>query len=205
MEIIQSFVVQHSPDRVWDALSDAPFAVQCLPGAQLDEESEDRRHYKGSMQVRLGPLAASFVGDATVDRDEDNKIGRIEWSGVDKRSNSRVRAKLKYEVIPAENSSSKVSVEAQIALTGALAQFGRGGIVNDVASRLTQIFADRLQQRLTEAVEDGQEEVHETNRVRNQEKSNMRENQEAELRPLSILFSVFKERIANFFRKITGR
>jgi len=154
MEIKQRFTVQHSPQAVWDALADAPFAVQCLPGAELDE-SVDGRHYKGRMRVKLGPLSAAFAGDAVVDRDPQARTGTVEWTGVDSRSNSRAKARMVYTVGPDGEAGTAVEITADIALTGALAQFGRSGIVQDVASRLTAVFAQNLQQRLSHAAEAG--------------------------------------------------
>jgi len=148
MEIKQRFTVQHPPEAVWDALADAPFAVQCLPGAELDE-STDGRHYKGRMRVKLGPLSAAFAGDAVVDRDPQARTGTVEWTGVDSRSNSRAKARMVYTVSP-DGAGAAVDIVADIALTGALAQFGRSGIVQDVASRLTAVFAQHLQQRLAQ-------------------------------------------------------
>jgi carbon monoxide dehydrogenase subunit G len=149
MEIKQRFIVQHAPRRVWDALADAPFAVQCLPGAELDEASPDGRSYTGRMRVKLGPLSAAFAGDAVVDRDAAAQTGTIEWTGIDGRSNSRAKAHMVYTVRPEEGgAAAAVEIVAEIGLSGALAQFGRSGIVNDVAARLTRMFADNLQTRL---------------------------------------------------------
>jgi carbon monoxide dehydrogenase subunit G len=148
MEIKQRFIVQHTPRRVWDALADAPFAVQCLPGAELDEASPDGRSYTGRMRVKLGPLSAAFAGDAVVDRDAAAQTGTIEWTGIDGRSNSRAKAHMVYTVRPEEGGAAAVEIVAEIGLSGALAQFGRSGIVNDVAARLTRMFAGNLQTRL---------------------------------------------------------
>ena len=45
-------------------------------------------------------------------------------------------------------SATRVEIELAFALAGPLAQFGRGGIVTDLAARLTAAFADNLQAHL---------------------------------------------------------
>jgi carbon monoxide dehydrogenase subunit G len=153
MEIKQRFIVRHRPRLVWDALADAPFAVQCLPGAELDD-SADGIHYTGRMRVKLGPLSAAFAGDAVVQRDAQAQSATIDWTGIDKKSNSRAKAHMVYAVLSQEGGeATAVEIVAEIGLSGALAQFGRSGIVNDVAARLTQMFADNLQTRLNAVAE----------------------------------------------------
>jgi carbon monoxide dehydrogenase subunit G len=199
MDIKQRFTVQHPPAVVWDALADAPFAVQCLPGAELDESS-DGRHYKGRMRVKLGPLAAAFSGDAVVDRDVAAKTGTVEWTGVDSRSNSRAKARMVYQVLPeSDGKATAVQIDADIVLTGALAQFGRSSIVNDVAARLTAIFAENLQGRLNAtaapAAVAGEAPASATKEPF----------KSAELRPMDLLLSVFRARMAGRLRRWADR
>jgi carbon monoxide dehydrogenase subunit G len=201
MDIKQRFIVRHPPAVVWDALADAPFAVQCLPGAELDE-SNDGRHYKGRMRVKLGPLAAAFSGDAVVDRDVASKTGVVEWTGVDSRSNSRAKARMTYAVLPEGGNATAVQIDADIALTGALAQFGRSSIVNDVATRLTAIFAENLQNRLnaTAAASAPAEGTSPSAAARPAEPF-----KSAELRPMDLLLGVLRGRMAARLRRWADR
>lgn len=156
MNIKQRFVVQHPPEVVWNALADVQLVAQCVPGAELDESS-DGRNYKGRMRVKLGPIAAAFAGEAVVERDAASRTGVVEGKGADGRSNSRAKARMTYAVTPeAGGKAAAVAVEAEIILTGALAQFGRSAIVNDIAARLTADFADALQKRLAAAAPAGE-------------------------------------------------
>jgi carbon monoxide dehydrogenase subunit G len=200
MDIKQRFIVQHPPAVVWDALADAPFAVQCLPGAELDGSS-DGRHYKGRMRVKLGPLSAAFSGDAVVDRDVAGKTGVVEWTGVDSRSNSRAKARMVYVVLPENGGkATAVQIEADIALTGALAQFGRSSIVNDVAARLTAIFAENLQNRLNATTAAAVEGTSPSSTARPAEPF-----KSAELRPMDLLLGVLRGRMAARLRRWADR
>jgi carbon-monoxide dehydrogenase small subunit len=199
MEIKQRFRVRHQADTVWNALADAPFAIQCLPGAELDD-SPDGKHYKGRMKVKLGPLSAAFSGEAVVERAPQTRTGTVEWSGVDGRSNSRAKARMVYAVQPSDDDSSEVHIEADIVLTGALAQFARGNIVQDVAARLTAVFAENLQNRLNACAsatsappEDGRPAPAPAPL------------QSAELRPMALIWGVLRVRMAARLRRWADR
>lgn len=148
MEIVQSFEVAHPPERVWRFFADVPAVAACMPGAEFAEQLDAQR-YSGKMSVRLGPLAATFVTEITVTRDDGELIGVVDGRGVDQRSSSRVQSKLIYTLAPRDGgSATDIHIKADIALAGALAQFGRSGIVQDVAARLTAEFARNLHARL---------------------------------------------------------
>lgn len=148
MEIVQSFEVAHPPERVWRFFADVPAVASCMPGAEFAEQLDAQR-YSGKMSVRLGPLAATFVTEITVTRDDGELIGVVDGRGVDQRSGSRVQSKLIYTLAPRDGGgATDIHIKADIALAGALAQFGRSGIVQDVAARLTAEFARNLHARL---------------------------------------------------------
>ena len=202
MDIEQRFTVRHAPGAVWDALADPRFAVQCLPGAELDD-SDDGRHYKGRMRVRLGPLSAAFAGDATVDRDPTARTGTVDWVGIDSRSNSRAKARMTYAVLPEGEGATAVQIRAEIALTGALAQFGRGSIVQDIAGRLTAMFAGNLQARLDASATP----IEAAAPVAGEAVASSADAlppapfKAAELRPLGLLSGVLRARIALLLRR----
>lgn len=148
MEIVQSFEVAHPPERVWRFFADVPAVAACMPGAEFAEQLDAQR-YSGKMSVRLGPLAAVFATEIAVTRDDGKLIGVVDGRGVDQRSSSRVQSKLIYTLAPRDGGrATDIHIKADIALAGALAQFGRSGIVQDVAARLTAEFARNLHARL---------------------------------------------------------
>jgi carbon-monoxide dehydrogenase small subunit len=148
MEIVQSFKVAHPPERVWCFFADVPAVASCMPGAEFAEQLDAQR-YSGKMSVRLGPLAATFITEVAVTRNDSELIGVVEGRGVDQRSNSRVQSKLTYTLAPRDGgNATDIHIKADIALAGALAQFGRSGIVQDIAARLTAEFANNLHARL---------------------------------------------------------
>lgn len=148
MEIVQSFEVAHPPERVWAFFADVPAVAACMPGAEFAEQLDAQR-YRGKMSVKLGPLAALFSTEVTVTRNDSELIGVVEGRGTDQRSNSRVQSKLTYTLAPRDGgNATDIHIKADVALAGALAQFGRSGIVQDIAARLTAEFAKNLHARL---------------------------------------------------------
>lgn len=147
MQIVQTFDVAHPVSCVWAFFADVLAVASCMPGAQFEEQIDAER-YRGRMSVRLGPLAAAFATEVTVTRDDRTLTGVVEGRGVDQRTNSRVQSKLVYTLAP-KGGATTVRIQADVALSGALAQFGRSGIVQDVAARLTAEFAKNLHERLS--------------------------------------------------------
>ena len=146
----QSFVVAQGTDAVWRVLSDIERVVPCMPGAALTGPVRDGR-VPGRMTVKLGPITATFSGEAHVARDDAARRGIIAGGGRDRFTRSRVSAELAYAIHPAPGSGTEtqVDIDVRALLTGPLAQFSRGGIVEDVAARLTQMFAANLERLMT--------------------------------------------------------
>lgn len=187
MKITQSFRVAHPVDVVWSALADVALVADCLPGAELTE-SRDGRHYRGKMKVKLGPIMAAFTGDATVDRDEAERRGTVEGTGLDLGSGSRAKTRMTYRVMAADGGTgTEVRIDAEIVLSGALAQFGRGAIIDDISARLTETFVRNLQERLASGADSAQALPP-----------------SKEIDAIGLLVSVLWKRISKFFGKLWG-
>jgi len=146
-EIIERFTVDQPPAAVWDFFQDVPAVVTCIPGLALTGAAPPDK-YQGKVRLRLGPVSAAFEGEAIiVARDAAARHARIEAQGIDRQGGSRASARVDYEIAP-KDGGSEVTVTAEIKLTGALAQIGRTGIVQDVARELTASFAATLRARL---------------------------------------------------------
>ncbi len=144
----QSFMVAHPVDVVWDFFGDVAGVASCLPGASLAGEPVDG-HVEGQMKVKVGPISAEFLGVADITRDETTRTGTISGSGKDKRSNSATRGLVGYTVKEGDTpDQTRVDVSVGFTLTGALAQFSRSGLVQDIAGRLIAMFVKNLEARL---------------------------------------------------------
>jgi carbon-monoxide dehydrogenase small subunit len=145
----QSFVVHHPLAKVWDFFGRIDEVATCLPGASIKESSPQRA--AGQIRVKLGPIAAEFRGVAEIERDERTQSGRIQGAGSDARTSSATRGDLRYKLVAFEETSTRVDVTIGYRLTGMLAQFGRAGLVQDLAARLTAAFAQNVEARLSGA------------------------------------------------------
>ena len=143
----ESFEVHQPPSRVWSAFGDIPFVARCLPGAEVSEQ--DGRAVKGRLAVKLGPIAASFVGSAVVERDESALAGMIKGAGNDSGSGSRTKGEVAYRLAPAVGGQgTRVHLVVDYSLQGPLAQFSRTGFAQQLARRLIAEFAANLERSL---------------------------------------------------------
>jgi carbon-monoxide dehydrogenase small subunit len=140
----QSFVVRHPRARVWAMFEDVERVAACMPGAALTEPPRDGQ-LKGRIAIKLGPMGATFAGEAALALDEAAYQGVIEGSGRDKRSATRAKGRVAYRLVEVEGgAATRVEVTVAFSLAGPLAQFSRAGIVTDLAARLTAAFAENL-------------------------------------------------------------
>lgn len=146
MKITQEFQIGKDAETVFAFFQDVPSVAQCMPGAKLTGDGGDGT-YTGSVSVRLGPMTAGFEGQATVTGDPETMTGHISGKGVDRRGGSRGNVKVDYRVSPAE-SGSVVTVDADLTISGAAAQFGRTGLLNQISRRLIQQFVTCLEAKL---------------------------------------------------------
>ena len=157
-KISESFTVAQPADKVWAFFQDVPQVVHCLPGLELTDQSSDNV-YRGRIKIKLGAVTSAFEGEAAIlETDNDNRASRISGKGVDKKGGSRARAEFGYRVVEIE-SGAEVIIDADIKLTGTLAQMGRTGIVTDVVRELTKEFAANLKTKLAAAEVNGQDSV----------------------------------------------
>ncbi len=146
MNISQEFIVPRSPDVVWDFFQDVPSVAQCLPGAELTGQNDDGT-YSGQLSAKMGPMTATFEGTAAVTPDPEAKSATIEGKGVDKRGGSRGQVKVAYALV-SEGLGTKVTIDADITLSGPAAQFGRTGLINEMSKRLIVDFVTCLEAKL---------------------------------------------------------
>jgi carbon monoxide dehydrogenase subunit G len=119
-----------------------------MPGAALTGVVDDTT-YEGTVAVKLGPLRMSYKGKVVVEEvDEVNHSARLAASGRDTKGAGTARASVETRLEPAGDSHTRLHVTSDVQLTGKVASFGRGGAINDVATRLFGQFADCLRATL---------------------------------------------------------
>jgi carbon monoxide dehydrogenase subunit G len=147
MKLEQSFEVQAPIDQVWAALIDLERVAPCLPGAAITERDEDGT-YHGTFQVKLGPATAAYRGTIRIEEaDEAAHRATLKARGTDKRGQGGASATI-VNTLSEHEGGTRVEAVTDFSITGRLAAFGRGGMMQDISNRMMRDFATCLQTRL---------------------------------------------------------
>jgi len=207
-ELKQNFTVNHPRQTVWAQFQDLPNVVQCIPGASLTEQPSPTKA-KGRMTVKLGPVKADFGGEMEIEADEATFTGKIAGAGIDKSHGSRAKGNVVYSLEEAKGgTATTVNVAVDYTMSGSLAQFARGGIVEAVASQICQEFARNLEEQLNAlspaaaapegATEAGSEAAAAPAKPRPAAKPN-------ELNMMKIIIAVIRSKFRDFASRVVGR
>jgi carbon monoxide dehydrogenase subunit G len=147
MKLEQSFEVNAEIDKVWSELIDIERVAPCLPGAEVTEAQGDGT-YKGNFQVKLGPTTAAYRGTLKLASvDEQARSVTMNANGQDRRGQGSAKATI-VSTLSEHDGTTRVDISTDFTITGRLASFGRGGMINDVSNRLLRDFAQCLQSRI---------------------------------------------------------
>jgi len=150
MKLEQSFEVAAPIDQVWHALNDLERVAPCLPGAAITDHDEDGT-YHGTFQVKLGPTTASYRGTIKIESaDESTHTATLKARGTDKRGQGGANATI-VNTLSEHDGDTTVEAVTDFTITGRLARFGRGGMMEDISNRLMRDFATCLSSRLADA------------------------------------------------------
>jgi uncharacterized protein len=157
MRIENSFDVPASPEAAWELLMDVPRIIPCMPGATLDEVLADDA-WTATMKVKLGPIALTFA--TNVKREEvDDAARRVKLAADAREVRNRGNAKATIESsLTGNESGTHVDLVTELALTGAVAQYGRG-MIEDISSQLVSAFAQCIESQLAVEPEEAEKAV----------------------------------------------
>jgi carbon monoxide dehydrogenase subunit G len=148
MKLEQSFEVMAPVDRVWRALIDVEHVAPLLPGVSITGRNDDGS-YRGLFTVKLGPTSAAYAGTLTIDSlNEQVRVASLHAYGHDRRGQGTAKATIFSTCSAMPGGGTRVEVITEYFITGLLARFGRGGMIEDIAERLLREFAQRLQESL---------------------------------------------------------
>jgi len=145
LELSNQFRVGAPPDRAWDVLTDIERIAPCLPGAELQEVDGDE--YKGVVKVKVGPITAQYKGTARLlERDDAARRAVLRAEGRDTRGQGNANASI-TAVLEPDGDGTRVSLTTDLAISGRVAQFGRG-VLGDVSAKLLDQFVQCLERDL---------------------------------------------------------
>lgn len=157
-KLLNEFTVNRSIAHAWAVLTDVERIAPCMPGAQLQEIEGDI--YRGTVKVKLGPIATAFKGQATfVERDDENHRAVLKGAGRDTGGKGNADALITAQLEEVGPHVTKCVVTTDLTVSGKVAQFGRG-IMGDVSAKLMAQFAQNLNTML-DAEEDDPAEAEE--------------------------------------------
>ena len=146
MLIENEFTVKRPLDEVWSYLLDVEKIAPCMPGAELTETVDDHT-WKGKVNMAFGPVKMAFAGSVSMEeRDDAAHRVALKAKGTEQKGKGAANATVTSWLEPIDGGT-KVSMQADITLTGAAAQMSRG-LLPEVSKRLTQQFADCLEESL---------------------------------------------------------
>ena len=147
MQITTEFTIAAPIDRVWPYMLDVQKVAQCAPGAQLTGVIDDKT-YEGKIGVQLGPIHVNYKGKVHIEEiDQQAHRIRLRAEGSEAQGRGGATATVTTIMEP-QDGKTAVKTDSDIGVTGILAQFGRTGIMRDVAQRLARQFASCLEGQL---------------------------------------------------------
>lgn len=142
MDLNHTFIVNQPIAETWVVLTDLERIAPCLAGAELHEVHGDV--FKGGVKIKVGPIVAQFKGEAQfAELDGVNYRAFLKASGRDIGGKGNASATVTAQLTPITPTSTSVNVVTDLAITGKVAQFGRGALA-DISEKLIAQFADNL-------------------------------------------------------------
>ncbi|MGH2678737.1 MAG: SRPBCC family protein, partial [Actinomycetota bacterium] len=153
MRLENSFDVPAPIIQVWEFMLDVPRVAPCMPGCELTEVV-DEQTWKGKVNVKLGPVSLSYAGKAVMlERDDDAHRVVLKADGTETKGKGTASARVTSNMEESDGAT-RVLIETDLTLSGAVAQFGRG-MIADISQRLTDQFAENLRERMAAPAGDG--------------------------------------------------
>ena len=149
MRLENDFTVPAPPEQAWALLNDIPRVVPCMPGAEL-KEVVDENTFKAHVHVKLGPISLTFAADIV--REQADAAGRVVTMTTKARElkgRGGATATIQSSLEP-DGTGTKVTIVTELALSGTVAQYGRG-IVADVSNQMVKQFAACIASQLAAA------------------------------------------------------
>ena len=146
MKIEQEFTLGRPRAEIWAFFHGIPQVAACLPGAEYLGEKEPGSH-AGRVSMKVGPFQAAFEGAADVAYDETAYTVSMSGKGVDKRGASRGRMTMVCALHDVADGT-RVTIDADVQLSGSIAQFGRTGIIQEITATLISDFVTNVEQAL---------------------------------------------------------
>lgn len=143
MKVTEEFVVQESPERLWEFLGQIERVARCMPGVE-DIEVIDEDNSKLRVTQALGPMSATFdLKMRITERDPGKTMGFTAIGRTVRGAAGNIRSAnvVRLEELP--EGGTKVLLDADVALGGMIGSVGQK-VVAKQAGKVTRVFAESL-------------------------------------------------------------
>jgi len=148
MKVQEEFIVQESPQRLWEFFEQIDRVARCLPGVE-DVEIIDSDNSRLRVTQALGPMSATFDMKMRITDREPNKAMGFTAIGRSVRGaagNIRTANTVRLEELPGGDAT-RVVLEADVALGGMIGSVGQK-VVARQAGKVTKSFAKTLEREI---------------------------------------------------------
>jgi hypothetical protein len=152
MQIVDSFTVGAPVEQVWAFLFDLDRMSRCVPRVETIAQLDDRT-YRGVIRVKVGAIAATFSGTATLTEVEPPQRMAATLQAEDKTVASLVLGAFASTLVPVDGGT-EVRYQMDVSLRGRLAQFGTA-VVQATTRRMTAEFTQKLRAGLEGGAQGG--------------------------------------------------
>ncbi|MCY4241040.1 MAG: 2Fe-2S iron-sulfur cluster-binding protein [Rhodobacter sp.] len=139
----RDFSLTAPTSEVRDLFADIWSVASCIPGATVTNVTENR--FEGNVEIRFGPIRATFRGIGGYSVNEGQKTGKISGRGDDRNGQSKLEGEMTYNIGPGTHGGSLVSAEIRFRIEGLLAQFNRPELVTGFVDYLLTRFTSNCE------------------------------------------------------------
>jgi len=144
MELKGKHTVNANPATLWKMLMDTETLSKIVPGVSKLEKTGETS-YKSTLEINMGPVGATFTGDAQMEDIVEQKKFTLKMQQSNKMGN--VNSIMKVELVPINASETEVMFDGGVKITGFLAAMGQK-VLHNVANMLTKQFFANLDNEL---------------------------------------------------------
>ena len=145
MKIEGSFTLEAPIRTVWDYLLNIEEMSQCIPGVSA-LETIDTKSYRGELQIKVGPIKATFGGTVTLLELEPPHRLVAEIVADDRRNASQVKATF-TSILKSLADGTEVTYTIDANVRGRLAQFGQA-VAQSTAKKMAAAFGSCMQEKI---------------------------------------------------------
>ncbi|MFC0452349.1 SRPBCC family protein [Rhodococcus jostii] len=155
MKLENEFALDVPIGKAWTALTDVELIAPCMPGAVLTGIDGDS--FTGVVKLKIGPILTQFKGQASFTELDSNAYRAVlKARAKDTTGKGSADALITMQLLGSDGGSTRCTVTTDLAISGKVAQFGRGAMT-EIGSRMIEQFAARLQETVLASPKDSHE------------------------------------------------